>query len=271
MLSNYPNLIETPYDHMTPNRIPINFTVMENDNSFVEVLCREYLTDYVALNFGMRGNGNRATVMQLFRFPEIDFSNMDDIIVLFFPSGIERFDFAQKSNNDHHTHLTVWPHWESSNLKGTQKDLWKGYAFECYSDYHTMYEYLDITNVLQTWCKLHKASLHICPAFHPNITKNSFLEIINSIYTELKELLPERQVLRRRDLKKLDAYPWEKHILLDGCSTMSAYANKLENGITTSGYWHYFDKGSPNKFWSRDAHPNAAVHRKVAELISELI
>ena len=266
MLSEYKNLKELPAVHVhTPNRIPINTFFMENDNSFVEVLCREYLTDYVALNFGMRGNGNRATVMQLFRFPEIDFSNMEDIIVLFFPTGLERFDFTAKTPMDHFTHQTLWPHWENNNLSGTKKDLWKGYAFECFSDYHNVFEYLDITSILQMWCKQHNASLYICPAFHDDINEKHFLEVMNSFF-------PINPFLKDRNIEKINKYPWEKHILLDGCRTMAEYTNKLEtgkSGVMLYHQWNY--TGSPNKFWSKDAHPNAQAHKNIAHLLSDIV
>jgi hypothetical protein len=238
----------------------IDFSAMENENSFVEVLCRRYMPDYVPLNFGMRGNGNRATIMQLFRFPEINFSELEDIVVLFLPSGLERFDFAsQRPNGDHFTHITVWPHWESEHIRGTTKDLWKGYAFDIFSDYSTLFEYLDNVNVLETWCKLHKASLFIFPAFTHDITKENFRNIINSAH-------PYDDRHKERNLSLVDSYPWEKHIELNGTKTFSMFTNLLENGNTRErGYWHNFGKGSPNGYWSKCAHPTDKAHAQLAK------
>lgn len=73
----------------------------EHENSWVNVLCRDHLTDFIPINLGVRGIGNLAAVKQLYFCDSIDWKNSTGIIVLML-SAFERFDFLHKdarSNN----------------------------------------------------------------------------------------------------------------------------------------------------------------------------
>ena len=64
ILNNYKN-VEITYDKL-------DFTFMEYENSFVNVLCQKYFQgEYTPINFGLRGCGNRATIKELHFHPDI--------------------------------------------------------------------------------------------------------------------------------------------------------------------------------------------------------
>ena len=91
----YPSLNKSPDGKL-------DFTFMEYDNAFVNVLCNKYLQgSYTPINFGLRGCGNRATIKELYFYPEIDWHLIDEIIVIYCPSGVERFDFINDTYTDH--------------------------------------------------------------------------------------------------------------------------------------------------------------------------
>ena len=48
------------------------------ENSWVNQLCENHLTDYTAINLGMVGRGNRASVKQLSMHPAFKFENIKE-------------------------------------------------------------------------------------------------------------------------------------------------------------------------------------------------
>lgn len=111
----------------------------EHENSWVNVLCRDHLTDYTPINLGVRGIGNRAAVEQLYFCDKVDWENSEGIIVLML-SGFERLDlqgsFNEGNNQDdgysngeyrHYKWNTAWP-FDSDSL------FWKAYAKELWSE-----------------------------------------------------------------------------------------------------------------------------------------
>lgn len=95
---------------------------MEHENSWVNVLCRDYLKDYTPINLGVRGIGNIAAANQLYFCDRVDFKNSEGIII-FMLSGTERFDlyknetytkeyqddFYSKNVYTHYKYRTSWP------------------------------------------------------------------------------------------------------------------------------------------------------------------
>ena len=59
----------------------LDFTMMEYDNAFVNVLCKKYFDGkYTPINLGIRGCGNRGTIKELYMYPNIDWDIIEEII-----------------------------------------------------------------------------------------------------------------------------------------------------------------------------------------------
>ena len=70
------------------------------ENSWVNKICENYLTEYTPINLGMTGRGNRAAVKELYLHPDLQLEKSNEIIVVFMLTGMERFDFIDKEKSD---------------------------------------------------------------------------------------------------------------------------------------------------------------------------
>lgn len=153
-----------------PMRQSMHLISMEHENSWVNVLCRDHLTDYTPINLGQRGIGNRGAARTLY-LSNIDWKRVKSGIVVFMLSGFERFDFFRQDCEDkincgenpynllgHYNFQTVWPHLGYSKL-------WKIYAKNVYSDEAILFE--QICNILevQNFCKSHGLKFVLANAF----------------------------------------------------------------------------------------------------------
>lgn len=278
VLKKYPRLAKTPSEEN-----PVDFTKMEYDNAFTNVLCSKYLKNkYTPINFGMKGNGNKASIMNLFRFSEFDYSSLEDIIVMFFPTGIDRYDMAAPHVSEHFSHKTIWPHF-GTGVTGVEGDLWKAYALAAWSEIHVIQEYYHAVEILRLWCKTYNAKLFIMPAFDNFYEKDGFM------YRHIPKELPtegitnQEQVLnheRSNDNSKrlrllYEQHPWDKYIVIDGCKTISEIVETVETGAPPEKGFQYFQKyiktGSPNKYWSKCSHPSQSGHTAIAMSLYEFL
>ena len=141
------------------------------ENSWVNQLCKNHLTDYIPINFGMAGRGNRAAVKQLSMHPTFKFDTIKEKIVIFMLSGMERFDFVHKKFKEHLYFKTMWP---SYLYNGNEKGLWAEYLTHIYSDRSATIELILNINEVQVWCKANNAKLIIISAFSTDYNIDSF-------------------------------------------------------------------------------------------------
>lgn len=151
----------------------------EHENSWVNVLCRDYFTDHIPMNLGVRGIGNRAAVHQLHFCDKIDWKNSTGIIVLMM-SGMERFDYfrefpKERSNHNdgysngefaHYKWRTAWP---IADLGGAEEPVWSVYGKFLWSEQFQAAEQMMALLDLQTFAKAHGFKLVIANGFNfPN-------------------------------------------------------------------------------------------------------
>lgn len=279
VLDSYPILSY----HPSPEN-PIDFTSMEFENSFTSALCRRYLKDYTPINFGMKGNGNRASVMQLFRFPEIDYSELDDIIVMFFPTGMDRYDMAAREFNEHFSHKSIWPHYDK-NATSIDGKLWNAYSMAVWSEGHMLMEYLYTTEILRTWCKLHNAKLFIMPGFDSYYRTDDPIGFYQKHVPPMQELRDDNTDLndrfriqrennaRKRVNEMFANHPWDNYIEIKGNWSLASLVQYTETSSIPDKFFQYFfehlGKGSPNGYWSICSHPSKKGHEAIAKHIYE--
>jgi hypothetical protein len=208
---------------------------IEKENSWVNVLCKDYLTDYTPINLGQRGIGNRASAKSLY-LTNINWKNVSDGIVVFMLSGLERFDFFKedwrKNYSDefsehklcsHYNFQTLWPH------LGHQK-IWNVYAKHVYSEAGTAAEQLSNILEVQTFCKAHNLKFVFANAFddrgkdfffehcgqlaekidwsayiHDSVEYKSFVELL----VKNDSILPAEQHMHYYEVYKKLSYPAE--------------------------------------------------------------
>jgi hypothetical protein len=242
------------------------------ENSWVNQICENHLTEYVGVNLGMNGRGNRAAVKELYLNPTINLHLPKEKIVIYMLTGPERFDFIHPDFKAIQHFTTMWP---NVGEKVEQKELWGAYVEHIWSDRFGAIELILNINEVQTWCKANDAKLILCSAFTPDIKKESLINKIKSddrndgIYGEFQSVL---------DL--VDTVQWNDFCYPGNFNSMTDYLLHLEDredliNETTPWPFHKYayalDKLSPKGYISKDAHPSYLGHKKIAEALYKFI
>lgn len=273
LLNRYPILRRDQY---TNN---IDWTFMEYKNSYVNVLCEKYFEGkFTPINLGIRGCGNRATIKDLYYYPEFEFEKLEEIVVIYSPSGLERFDFAADTWFDHHKWKCMWPHFNDIE-DGPRKTLWKGYKEHLHSEKFEILEQIAHVQELLLWCKFHRAKLLITPGFDSRYNRSYFFKelgkvLIRNIAGDIGDAAQTNPCFERDKLLKM--FPWENFFEPDGCPTFADLCIKQEfpSSWKERHFFEFLGKGSPNLWITGCAHPSAKghdlfarhLHRRILEL-----
>lgn len=259
LLKKYPIL-------KTDDNGKINFRFMERENSYVSVLCKKYFNgEYTPINFGVRGCGNRATIKELHFYPSINWDIIEEIIVVYMPSGLERFDFINDEVVDGNRWKAMWPH-PNGMSEGPRKSLWEGYAKSLYSDRFIVMEQLAHVQELLTWCKSKNAKLIITPAFDDRYNKEFFQEQldINVFRDHEGNFLSKKVPFFRSEMVSnfIHLFPWENMFEPDGYKTMAKLTISQEKDLEDNNeyFFQFIGKGSPDRWMTACAHPSAKAH-----------
>lgn len=270
LVNKYPSLYTGPDNK-------IDFTFMEYDNAFVNVLCKKYFEgSYASINLGIRGCGNRASIKDLHFFPELHWDKLKEIIVLYVPSGLERFDFVNDEWNDHHHWKCMWPHYKDMQ-EGPRKTLWQGYSEHLYSEKFEVLEQISHVKELDTWCKLHNAKLIITPGFDRRYSKKHFEKSLIKLYDRDMEGIVKNSstmILHRdRVTRFAELFPWDNMFQPDNTPTFVDLVMKQEHPEEWihRHFFEYLGKGSENLWITSCAHPSAKGHDLFAKKIFEYL
>lgn len=261
-------------------------TFMEYKNAFTNVLAEKYFEgEYAPINLGIRGCGNRATIKELYFYPEINWHKLKEIIVIYCPSGPERFDFANDQYHDHGHWICMWPN--DDGKTGPRQQLWLGYKNGLYSEKFEVLEQIAHVQELLLWCKHHNAKLIITPGFDGRYTREYFKNSIGmSISREMDGTRIKKSFFNSlhnkfdnsndKEVEKLvNLFPWDNIFEPDGMSTFADMAIKQEypDHLKSSNYhfWSFLGKGSPNNWITPCAHPSAKAHDYFAKLLHQHI
>ena len=271
LLSEYPMLSQSPNGK-------IDFTFMEYENAFVNQLCKVNFNEkYVPINLGLRGCGNRSSIKELY-FNKIRWDLCNEIIVIYVPSGIERFDFINDQTTDHFRWTCMWPNPSPDKTDTPRNDLWKGYREAVYSDKMAIIEQIGHVQELMTWCNLHHAKLIITPGFDRRYDKDYFKEELDkNIERDDSRIVNKnsKQSWRKKtdSDRYLDMWPWDKMFKPNNSTTMAQLALNQEPSITnkTDFYGPFLNNRSPNGWITACAHPGQKAHKLFADILSKHI
>lgn len=234
---------------------------MENQHSWVNVLCKKHFKDYEPVNLGQRGIGNRGAAKSLY-LTNIDWDTVDDAILVYMLSGFERFDFFRQWPHDfrdvekehavrhwfkdigHYNFNTLWPH-------PNHNESWTAYAKEIYSEEQTAMEtYTNIMEV-QTFCKAHGFKFVLANAFDGRGR------------AELAEVAPTL----------VDHINWDNYI-----HTHTAYECfarllvDLDGLVEYPGYMNFYRELKwPAKYLANCIHPTILGYEVIAEELAQFI
>ena len=268
ILSEYPSLSST--------HEAIDFTFMEYENAFVNQLATHELRGkYVPINFGQRGNGNRASIKELY-FNDINWNFCREIIVIYCPSGIERFDFVNDTNRDHFRWVSMWPF--DNDSKGPEKELWQGYKEALYSDKMAIIEQIGHVQELMTWCRLHNAKLIITPGFDRRYDKEYFANELSMIVERISQEMTEytKPSMFKKDPfvdRYLNLWPWDKMFKPMGYETFADLAINQEPDVENKKelYFQFQGNRSPLGYITACSHPGQKAHALFAKCLAKHI
>jgi len=273
VLAKYPN-VEKGFDGK------MDFTFMEYDNAFVNVLCKKYFEGkYTSINLGIRGCGNRATIKELHFNPQLNWDMMDEIIVIYCPSGVERFDFIKDDYTEHFRWKSMWPSPDNAHNAG-RKALWEGYAKTLWSEKFGVMEQIGHVQELLTWCKSKNAKLIITPSFDRRYYKQHFKENLSENLNRGYDTKAEEQLTPKHisiqgphsDVDLLNLFPWDNMFKPQNCETFADLSMSQEKlADLNDHFFQFLGKGSPDKWITPCAHPAAKSHDLFAKLLHEHI
>ena len=243
------------------------------ENSWVNQLCRNHLTEYTPINLGRVGRGNRASVKQLSMHPAFKFENIKEKIVIFMLTGMERFDFVHKNLNQHVHFKTMWP---SDSYDGDERGLWNEYLTQIYSDRSATIELILNIHEAQTWCKANNAKLILTSAFSTDYNNESFYKKIRGEKTKENYLYGNIHYLN----ELMTMVNWDSYLKPGGFSCVADMLCHLEGrddliGVESSAkYYDYAyssKKMSKGGFITPCAHPSVNGHKEIAKTIYDFI
>jgi hypothetical protein len=258
------------------------------NNAFVSVLANKYLNgEWTPINMGEHGAGNFSAISRLHMYP-VNWKDAEEIIVVYCPTGPERFDFIKETSdytligNDF---TTAWIQWSAKNQAGDYRwrQLHDSYR-ECI--WSRKFECMNIImqfQYLKTWCELHNAKLIVFPAFNrdeytpEHFTKELGVEITRNAGNRLitkQEPITYDLVLQEAE-RRLKMVPWQNFVKFQGQTTFWDLAFSQEIDFDKELGMHEFvgEKGGSREGWiMKCGHPSAKAHDLLAkELYNHLI
>lgn len=238
-----------------PLKIPLHLEIEMYDYSWVSQLCRNHMPDYIPVNLGSMGKGNRASVKELYLYPQIEVDNASDVVLVYMLSGIERFDFVNKEFTEHHHFLTMWPNYWDPN--STHKQLWEAYARDLWSEKFVCIEALLNIREAEMFAKAKGWTFVVASAFDQRITKDRFIKEIGAKQLDLIETLP-----------------WDSFLYPQGCNSFMQLLLRYDGReeLAEGAFYDYYSKlKEPTEYITNCMHPTRKGYGIMAEEIYNFI
>ncbi len=216
-------------------------------NSWPSQLVNKHLTDYVSVNLGVIGTGNRAAVKELHLNPSVNLQDVSSGVLIYMLSGIERLDLLNKTFPSNRHFDTIWP------TPNHDSELWRVYAKQVWSDKFSAIETLLNIKEAETYAKANNLSLVLISAFEQRYTPEWFTRMIGSEHAAL-----------------IDSVPWDKFFYPQGYYSFIELLLELEGKKELAGgswYSHYTKMKAPSKYITNCCHPTIAGYSVIAEEI----
>jgi hypothetical protein len=200
---------------------------VKNDLTFLNILCKSYLKNqYTPINFGQEAAGNYAAISRLFLY-DIPWKSLDELIVIFMPTGMQRFDIIKDENNlgVGNEFRTVWPFYRQPRRANDQYwvGMCEGYENTCYSSRFEVLNTILNFQILNSWVSDNNAKLIVFPAFNNEYNKEYFKDVLSQeLSRSTKNFLKEPKVTTLNHYNYdflVNSVPWDKFITIDNSSS----------------------------------------------------
>jgi hypothetical protein len=247
-------------------------------NAFVDVLANKYfMGEYTPINFGKAGGSNRGRVKQLYLHPQINWHLIKELIIIFMPTSLERFDFVEDTaTTPGNWFKTVWPSLPKGHETSAMGKLWGAYSEAVFSDKAGMIESYLAVKELESWCQNKNAKLIITPAFDKRFEKSIMKSILRKTISRESNWLykDESHYIHDNDAESLaEHWPW--HLMFDpnGHFTMAHMCMMNEPDLSDKEefYFQFQNKRSPLGWMTPCSHPGQKGHDLFARLVFEYL
>ena len=258
---------------------------MEHANSFISVLASKYFGgEYTPVNLAVQGRGNYAAVMSLF-FNSIDYHAAEEIVVVFCPTGLLRFDVVRDDwglgRPDHvgNYFQAVWPVMSGSDKDSEKINYWRifhdGYRECVWSTRFEVVNFFAVTQILKQWIQLHNAKLVITPAFDQDYNKEYFQTQLATHYSRDTTTREITNIIDNAHLessnKMIDKFLWEHYFKPQGYDTFFDLALFQETNLNPKiKTWKevnragklmaFYPDGTPENWIMGCGHPGVKAH-----------
>lgn len=247
-------------------------------NNFLSVLTEKYFMGaYTPINFGKSGGANRGRIKQLYLHPQIKWDLIEEMIVIFMPTSIERFEFVEDTVTLPGTWFkTVWPSIPTGQESTAMGKLWGSYRDAVYSEKSGMIETYCAVKELETWCSAKNARLLITPAFDKRYSKESMRRILGRRVTRNEDwsILDELDSpIDGNSFALAEKWPWSCMFNPGGHFTMAHMCMSHEPDLEDKEefYFQFQNRRSPLGWMTPCSHPGQKGHDLFARLIFDFI
>lgn len=205
------------------------------------------MPEYVSVNLGVIGTGNRAAVKELYLNPSINLENISGGVLIYMLSGMERLDLLNKTFPKKRHFDTIWP------TPDHDSELWRAYAKHVWSDKFSAIETLLSIKEAETYAKANNLSLVLISAFEQRYTKEWFGRMMGLEHSDL-----------------IDTIPWDKFFYPSGYLSFIELLLELEGKKELAGgswYSHYTQLTEPSKYITNCCHPTIDGYSVIANEI----
>lgn len=236
-------------NRISPQKLNLELLTQMYQNSWPRQLVKNHLLDYVSVNLGVVGQGNRAAVKELYLHPELKFHEAKKGIVILMLSGLERWDFIDRNYHNNCHFDTIFPY----NGNEKNKLFWKLYSENVISDKFSFIETILNIKEVEIYCKAYGYNLIITSAFEQRITKDFFLKKLGENFKDL-----------------VDSLPWDNFLFPQGCKSFIELLLINEGRPElAAGDWYAFYSvlKEPSKYITNCTHPTYEGYSIIAEEI----
>jgi hypothetical protein len=240
------------------------------ENSFVNQICKKHLPDYVPINLGVSGKGNRFAIRELFLNPTLNLESAKEKIVVFVVSGFDRLDIVndivEKNSRSNHS-TTLWPFYKKSENKIGYCELTTSSGESIYNEKFVVSELMMDFFTLINWCQLYNAKLLFVSGFTPELNMKHFLRwLVNNDDNDFDKILSS---------KLISKIPWHRQVKpmgFDCITSMLLHLEKRDDLIPNYGFRNFNpEKITEHGYMSKCQHPTKKGHELLCDLIYEEI
>jgi hypothetical protein len=217
------------------------------NNSWPSQLVRDYLPEYVSVNFGVIGTGNRAAVKELYLNPSINLKDISSGVLIYMLSGMERLDLLNKTFPKNRHFDTIWP------TTDHESELWRAYANQVWSDKFSTIETILNIKEAETYAKANNLEFVIISAFEQRYTKDWFEKMTGEKHQDL-----------------INTVPWDSFFYPKGYLSLIELLLELEGKkeLAAGGWYsHYTAMKTPSTYITNCCHPTIEGYAVIAKEI----